>query len=329
MLWRYGLGARHLRDFVSELLDKFTVIYDMQARNVSYSTVPDLLMALDLYEHTQKPLRAALMERAVPQLLIDELVDAVMRVNYGQDSGIHSYVGGVTLAGSSSELWAVQGGNALLVKSLIQAAKANLSVSDPVIIIQPQNMQYKVSTKSETSLFDVVIIASPLAHSDLAFPGVYVPALVAYKTTIATIVQGEINPQYFHASSVPDIILTTARGGSINSIGRIAGEGAESIYKIFSSEPLDGALLNKLFTTYNPATVMKIPWKAYPSYLHEQTFRLPFELAQGLYYINAIEDAASAIEMSMIGAKNVAILAGKHLGCVVEGYAEHAAHTEL
>ena len=77
--------------------------------------------------------------------------------------------------------------------------------------------------------------------------------------------------------------MTTARGGSINSIGRIAGEGADSIYKIFSSEPLDGVTLGKLFASYSPATVMKIPWRAYPTYQHEQTFRLPFELAHGLY----------------------------------------------
>ena len=39
-----------------------------------------------------------------------------------------------------------------------------------------------------------------------------------------------------------------------------------------------------------------------------------FELAEGLYYNNAIETAASAMEMSLIAAKNNAMLAADYLG---------------
>ena len=38
----------------------------------------------------------------------------------------------------------------------------------------------------------------------------------------------------------------------------------------------------------------------------------PFILADGLYYISSIEVAASAMEMSVIGARNVALLAYNH-----------------
>ena len=38
-----------------------------------------------------------------------------------------------------------------------------------------------------------------------------------------------------------------------------------------------------------------------------------FQLAEGLFYNNAIETGASAMEMSLIAAKNSALLAAKHL----------------
>ena len=51
-----------------------------------------------------------------------------------------------------------------------------------------------------------------------------------------------------------------------------------------------------------------ISWLAYPEY--EPNMELPsFVLHDRLYYINGIEAAASAMEMSVIGAKNVALLA--------------------
>lgn len=51
-----------------------------------------------------------------------------------------------------------------------------------------------------------------------------------------------------------------------------------------------------------------VSWKAYPEYT--PNMELPsFVLHDRLYYINAVEAAASAMEMSAIGGRNVAILA--------------------
>lgn len=51
-----------------------------------------------------------------------------------------------------------------------------------------------------------------------------------------------------------------------------------------------------------------VNWLAYPDYT--PNMELPsFVLHDRLYFINAVEAAASAMEMSVIGARNVAILA--------------------
>lgn len=54
--------------------------------------------------------------------------------------------------------------------------------------------------------------------------------------------------------------------------------------------------------------IKQIAWKAYPEYstkIHEAKFKLH----NALYHVNAIEWIASAMEMSAIGGRNVALLA--------------------
>lgn len=54
--------------------------------------------------------------------------------------------------------------------------------------------------------------------------------------------------------------------------------------------------------------VNEIKWKAYPKYNTRERFD-NFKLHDNLYHVNAIEWAASAMEMSAIGGKNIAIQA--------------------
>lgn len=52
----------------------------------------------------------------------------------------------------------------------------------------------------------------------------------------------------------------------------------------------------------------EIAWKAYPHYSTNMNLN-NFKLHDALYHVNAIEWAASAMEMSAIAGRNVAILA--------------------
>ena len=66
---------------------------------------------------------------------------------------------------------------------------------------------------------------------------------------------------------------------------------------------IDGALY---FICFSEKLETKVcDWLAYPDYSTNQTLS-NFVLTNDLYHINAIEWSASAMEMSVIGAKNVA-----------------------
>ena len=55
-----------------------------------------------------------------------------------------------------------------------------------------------------------------------------------------------------------------------------------------------------------------MPWLAYPHYTPPEKF-LPFQLDDGVFHVNAVERAASAMEMVSIGGRNVALLAHQYL----------------
>ena len=82
------------------------------------------------------------------------------------------------------------------------------------------------------------------------------------------------------------------------------------LYKLFSSKPLPDDLLMRMFHNHSKQSMHD--WYAYPVFNPPEDFA-PFKLAPGLYYGNAWENAASAMEMSAVSAANSALMVSKHL----------------
>jgi prenylcysteine oxidase/farnesylcysteine lyase len=191
-----------------------------------------------------------------------------------------------------------------------------------------------------SSLYDIVIIATPLTEDtqanikfthfpkSLTFPGVY-------HRTVCTIVHGKLNVTYFgfeNEKDAVDEILTVKQDLLFSSIGRInpvdykPNEGVFNVWKVFSQKPLTKEQLNILFLEQKNVNV--IDWLAYPHYCTKQRSD-KFILHKNLYHINAIEWAASAIEMSVIGAKNVCLLSYKAWTGVREAEETESVKAEL
>lgn len=205
-----------------------------------------------------------------------------------------------------------------------QATLINARVTN--ITLRPETEDFQVNSvygkDFTSSLYDMIIIATPLAANTQAnikflnfpknftFPG-------KYHRTICTIVHGKLNVTYFgfeNEKEAVDEILTVKQGLLFNSIGRLnpvdykRNEGAFDVWKVFSQRPLTKAELNDLFLQQKNVHI--VDWLAYPHYLSEQRTD-EFILHKHLFYINAIEWAASAMEMSVVGAKNVGLLSYK------------------
>lgn len=101
------------------------------------------------------------------------------------------------------------------------------------------------------------------------------------------------------------IPVETSSVSTADEIVASAEKGEPQVYKIFAPRPLPEEELDNWFHRAPGSTVEVVDWYAYPEYTVPQSFK-PFVLDQdGVFYINAVEQVASAMEMSLIGARNV------------------------
>ncbi|XP_013873128.1 prenylcysteine oxidase-like isoform X2 [Austrofundulus limnaeus] len=331
--WRYGISFIRLQMWVEEIMEKFMRIYKYQAHGYAFSSVEELLDSLGgsgFINMTRRPLSDSLLELGVSQRFIDEVIAPVMRVNYGQNVSIPAFV-----AGAQNNLWAVEGGNKLVCSGLLRMANANLlkarvnSIS-PVQSGEALQYQLNFTTAAGTGseLYDIVVLATPLQDSlgsglefhDFTPPFDHLPG--SYHSTVATIVHGYLNTSFFGFADprlfpFASVLTTDTPALFFNSVASACPVNISAgfrrrqpqeagVYKVFSAQPLDKSELKTLFRSYYSVQVTE--WQAYPHYGSSPGLP-PVELHPNLYYLNGIEWAGSAMEMSSVAAKNIALLA--------------------
>ncbi|XP_030649730.1 prenylcysteine oxidase-like [Chanos chanos] len=336
--WRYGISFIRMQMWVEEIMEKFMRIYKYQAHGYAFSSVEELLNSLGgsgFLNMTRRSLSESLLELGVSQRFIDEVISPIMRVNYGQNISIPAFVGAVSLAGAQANLWAVEGGNKLVCSGLLKLAKANLipaQVTAVSLQTAGESHQYRLGYSSQneqvSEVYDIVVVATPLqqnVRSGISFQD-FDPQFTempgSYHQTTASIVHGYLNCSYF---GFPDpklfpfssILTTDTQGLFFNSVASVCPVNISAgfrrkppqeagVYKVFSPRPLEKPELKTLFRSYY--SVQVTDWQAYPHYGSAQGLP-PVVLHDNLYYLNGIEWAGSAMEMSSVAAKNIALLA--------------------
>ncbi|XP_030598806.1 prenylcysteine oxidase 1 [Archocentrus centrarchus] len=345
MLWRYGLNFLRMHMWVESVLDKFMRIYQYQQYGYSFSTVERLLHAMggdNFLALMNQTLEETMMGEGFSQVFINDIVAPITRVNYGQSVRINGFVGAVSLAGADSGLWAVDGGNKKVCSGLLYNSKSELipaRVTSISVKVRPSKRSTTVSlyeinyvdeSGSAHALYDLVVIATPLhqGKSDITFSG-FSPPIPShypgrYHQTVATLIHGLLNVSYLGTTeaasefTVSDVLTTDSNGSIINSLSSLdplhipkgykrPPASQTKVWKVFSKEPLSQEQLEKMFLSYD--SVSETKWLAYPEYRPPHRKTPPFILHNRLYYLNAVEWAASAMEMSAIAARNVALLA--------------------
>ena len=191
--------------------------------------------------------------------------------------------------------------------------------------------------------YDIIIIAAPLSLMDCKFIGfderfynnLDIGMKVKYEIVYATLVKGLLNQSYFQSSnnkiketefnSINDLLVGNYYNENeeriFNSISRKKVLRNDSyLYKIFSTKSIkDRNKLSEIFAFYDNDNVIEEEWRAYPKYSSKAVF--PEILMdnsddndkEGIYYINAVEIGASAMEILAISAKNIALLINRKL----------------
>lgn len=337
LLWRYGFQAITIKWLVNDALNEFDNIYDLQGEKKAFTSVPEMLTAMgsNLAGLPGLTLAEYLLGKGYTAEFINELVVAGTRVNYGQNTTISAFAGMVSLAGMDSGTWQVVGGNNQVCERLLSRSGVSVSYNTTVSYIDKGsslsgNTVYTVSysvngsANITTAQYDIVVLAAPLEKADIEFTGFPVTpkGIGTFQRTIDTFVTGSMNTSYFEYTGNPDDFPSSVFTMEVPSIAfnSIAEESTvyqqlpnETVYKVFSRQSLSAQDIDAMFSNVN-STVIK-DWLAYPHYNPPTNF-LPFVLDDHMFYLNTIEWAASAMEMSCLSAKNVALITAASLNRV-------------
>ena len=225
-------------------------------------------------------------------------------------------------------LWKVKGGNKQVPERLIDTSGIDVLQSEVKSVTKLEN-GFRVKASGENGEkekdYNIIIVATPLNSdmSQIKFNNFEKPIggyHQKYHRTVATFVKGWPNITNFGFDNFDDFpteILTTNENVFFNSIGRQTAvdfvPGTEPrfrdalVWKVFSQVPLTNSQINFIFSSVKEKKV--VDWLAYPHYESSETNIPPLKLADNIYYVNAIEMAASAMEMEVIGGRNAALLA--------------------
>lgn len=188
-------------------------------------------------------------------------------------------------------------------------------------------VKYENEAGSSFDFYDIVVLATPLHldnSSTIVFEGFDPPIEVMqdpFQPTVISLVHGYLNSSYFGFSD-PKLfpfasILTTDFPTFFCALDNICPVNISTnfrrkqpqeaaVWRVQSPKPLLRSQLKTLFRSYY--SVQTAEWQAHP--LHGSRTTLPrFALHDQLFHLNALEWAASSVEVMAVAAKNVALLA--------------------
>uniref|UniRef100_A0A8C5TNL9 Prenylcysteine oxidase 1 n=1 Tax=Malurus cyaneus samueli TaxID=2593467 RepID=A0A8C5TNL9_9PASS len=244
-------------------------------------------------------LGARLHKAGFSQKFINEVVCPPMRINYGQGVTVNGFVGALSLAWVQSGLWSVKGGNKLVCSGphlLLQGFEViPATVVSIVAKTRPSctgHLQHILGLTGRT--LRLVLIAAPLPQDGQH----QLPELRPPIPEFPTLPPGRHYPGARASLDVVSPVEDSSTGGKLPL--------QFAVWRVFSNKVLTKEQLNLLFSSYDSVKVK--PWLAYPEYSAPEKFP-PIVLHEHLYYLNGLERAASAMEMSAIAARNAALLA--------------------
>ncbi|DBB04108.1 hypothetical protein WJX77_009419 [Trebouxia sp. C0004] len=303
----------------TQMLQKFLRLYDLQSQGRSFDTPEAFLRELGLYDLTQQSmhtyLQKSLGSSTASRRFATEFVAAVNKVNYNQDSGLNAFAGMVSMLPTvNPDLFKIDGGNVQVPQMLLDHAHPDLHKSNVTKIVKSSDGTFQIKTLHQESShmhgpFAAVVIATPLEFSSIEFEGVELPHIPArkFQSTVSTFVRGHLNGSYFGLKARPKgTIMVSEHAGTPFSVISPARQFADKtiLYKIFSTNAMQKQALRSIFVEHE--VIGTFPWYAYPKFQPPEQYA-PFKLADGLFYGNAWENAASCMEISAISAMNSAL----------------------
>jgi prenylcysteine oxidase/farnesylcysteine lyase len=342
--WRYGAAPLWTSRLMKSAVGKFLTMYDEPV--FPWKSLSDAVERVGLLETTGVTGDQYLKTNGIGERFAKEVIQASTRVNYASNLPyIHGLETMVCMATNGAKQ--IEGGNWQIFAHMLKASHADVHLNTTIArISKQQNGSYEVTTSAgHTSIFDDVILASPLQYSDLTIDPTpkHVPDEIPYMALYTTLFSSPfvLSRKAFNLDAetpVPQAVLTTLPPSEspIDGVGSpsfysISLQDAsynplftpprfEYIYKIFSASRVNATFLSHILghtvsdseaETGDPdgsvSWIHHKLWYSYPREYPRVTFE-EIELDEGLWYTSGIESFISTMETSALSGKNVARL---------------------
>lgn len=329
--------------WIGKFIKSFQNIYSLQDSSFTFNSIDEFLKKLHpkLYKMSQTSFKEALNEQNFNIRLSNELSSVATLVNYNQSTKISGFVGLVSLAGTTGDLWSIKDGNRLVPERLIKQNESivKLRLNTKVISISPnldnKNLiEYEYKNEIYQKNYDYVIIAFPLTKQTIGNLNINYPNVEDYSQYELQLTKTYmIEARRINLFNVPnDKRIELYSCDETNPIRNIAvqypcdydkkkdkdlwlKEDEPKLYKIFSPVDVSSTEFNKIFN--NDFKVIKEEnWLAYPKYNQDGTSKFPNIIIDSnersrVLYLNSIEWSSSCMEICCIGARNIALLIAK------------------
>eukprot|EP01064_Diplonema_japonicum_P011784 TRINITY_DN19239_c0_g1_i2.p1 TRINITY_DN19239_c0_g1~~TRINITY_DN19239_c0_g1_i2.p1 ORF type:complete len:629 (+),score=195.81 TRINITY_DN19239_c0_g1_i2:48-1934(+) len=321
MIWRYGLSPLYSQRLVDEVSDKLEEVYSLLSNSHPWTSHEDLLRQLHLYDTSQQDLRSLLRNNGFNAAFMDEIVEGIIRSNYGQPlSGTNALAGLLAMKSGADELYAAKNGNVCIVEELLRQSQVDIMNETRVVSIHRTNrenasqsviLKYDKLGAENTAHFDAVVMAAP---ADLADIDIFDSRHVRYQTNpnhyvithVTLVLCNGLSPHYFRllkSESDPSLLLTMEEDVAVfSSLGLYKKLHSQAVYKILSRELLTEELLDKMFI--NKTDVMRHTWHAYPELKQLQSYP-PLKIDEYIYYPSGFERVLPLMEGVVLSARNV------------------------
>jgi len=303
-LFKYKISVPKLLLILKEANGKIKKLYTKEKPTEFW----ELFESIGLDKWYKMGFDQILVEMGIDRKFIDELITPITRIIYSQNAELGGFAGLSSLLGVYGEsMYSLKEGNDVLPRKLLEASESKVKLGSKVKSIQKtSNGSFRVLVGENASVFDSVIVATPLEGADITFEGVAKQWQAReYQKVYIKLMKGAVNLRYFNldtSTKLPSIILTSKEADPITRFSVNKSTKDESWVTVTSTEPIGNDLVDDLFK--NGRTILGYTWSAaYP--IFKPTKKIPSTcLDKGLLYLNAIESAASSLESSTFAALN-------------------------
>ena len=285
-----------------------------------------------MYQASQISTKNLLAKEKFSEKIINQLANVSTLANYGQDINVNGFVGLVSLAAISTELWCVKTGNKQVPIRLLKNNKsANVIFNATVKSINPKNdknlIEYEINNRIHSKTYDYVIIACPLTKNNEINLGFDYIDHLNYELHFnqACLIEGTINLfpnipkrhriEMFSCDPTTDCRIICTQLPCDFSEERDASlilNNERNIFKTFSPYDLTDQMTERIFEP-DYKLLKKCNWLGFPKYetIKKQAYpgiHVDSQDRSRVFYLNSIEWAASCMELSCISARNIALL---------------------